>query len=455
MTVPQTRPPGVDPHQGYWREYRVGPVTEAAYAVGSTLVAAAVGLTAGFAAILLIALLGEQGLVPEASSIDLVARSAMGWLVAFAYLCAVAVPVALSVRAVGVSRSLVRAADDGAEPLAAPHPAQVEQVVLPPHLALLVVLGGHVALGLLAMVAAVVDDEPRILRVCVGVVLVSAALAAWLLLVSRPAHRRRQRRVAEHWSAHAEQSAWGAARKAVRAAGERPRTVLRGTEDPQVRRGWLLVAAGAVVGCLGCTLLELFLFVQYPGSVARPGGRLQDRGDFSDGAQAVLDGALWVAVTLGLAGILLAAAGGLLLFRARATERAELSRALDDVTATRPDDALLQRHGERRPSDLGQVAAALGSFVLVPALAVLQLATGDDADHRELFAGLQDAATAGVVLGAVLLFVGLVANAVAGVRGHALRDRLQRRWPTLPRPPEDRKNPRHAPRTKPTLRRGL
>ncbi|MEO9322439.1 hypothetical protein ABFT23_03060 [Nocardioides sp. C4-1] len=439
---------GTDDNTGYWREYDIGPLGRLARALAHVLPFAGIGIAVAFVVVLLAGIVGEEGLLPElATPIDLLSRMTLGMIITFAYAGFGVAAVADSLRAVATRRALAAAVTASTDRLAAPHPHQVETLVLRQHLLLVGFLGATGAAALLMVVFGLVEGDLPVLALATAVL--AGCVGGCVALVRLPSDRVR-RVVAEHVSAHAEQTAWGRARASDR--GDKPRFRPRGQAG-----GPALLGLAAVLGSLSAFVLQTYLYVRHPGTDSSPGARLAERQEYSAAGETVLDLGIWVSAGLAALGLLAAAAGGLVERTTSLAARRDLAARLDDPTASRPEKDVLVRYSEPRTADVSRLAGVLGGLLVVPSAAVLVLAGTDNdtfVDASTLFADLRVHGVVGLAVSITLLVGAVVVDMVVDARGLELRNRLMRRWPTVPRTP-DEDSRRHAVRTRPTLRVGL
>lgn len=445
--------PSVEDRDGYWHEYDVGLFGRLARSLGHVLLAAGIGVAMTFGVVLLGGVLAEEGLVPElATPIDLLGRMSLAVILGGACLGFVLLAGARWIDGAANVRALERAAQEGNDARAVPHPGQVESVVLRSDALVIGVLAVHAVVAVVAAIFGLTYDEPLI---GLGAVLVAILCAMGCFFVARIDRRGSRARIADHFTAHVEQTAWARARRADQSAVDATATQRRGTWV----RGRLLITLGTVLSVLSAMVLKAYIYTRHPGTEGMPGqaGELGERVDYSEGAETLLAYGLWTAAALGVVAILLCGAGAFLEAVASRTECAALMRRLDDPLAKRPPKELLARYAEPHAVDLARVAAGLGGFLLAPAVAVIILAVTDNDTFGEayvLFADLRPHAFVGVAVAVVLIVGAWLTDAIGDARGLRLRNQLLRRWPTVPEKP-DNEDPAYAVRTGPSLRTGL
>ena len=448
----------------YWEEYPIGVVGEALRTVSGVLVGLLIGLGVTFALIIAIGITVENTSGLLASMFDQLARASAAPLLIVTPAAAVLWAVSGDVADLATVRALRRAAERGAPVQAVPHPYQVRVVVEPPLtrvfgvLFFVLVMAG---LGVLTMVVMPfteghIDDYVPI--GLLGSLVVGAAAVAGLYgrRAYRDGHKTRNAVIAEHWHQDMEARAWrraksgsrgkGAKRRATNDAGQegaesgsRERAAAPGTRRMRQVAGGLDAAAMVVVSLSFLVMLPALGLRCSAVPTGTPGQECNET--FYDSSLvetlilsgfAVFAVGLGVAVVLGVAGLVLAAA-------ANRSEISRLRAALADPHAPRPEDALLQRHTERRTPLAALLSAALAGSAALFGPALVALGSGAMADVATLYDDADERFGAYVPLGwgivaaaIVLLVLALALTSGAGVLGRPMRNALIRRWPTRP-----------------------
>lgn len=415
----------------HWYEHPVGLGGEVARACVRALLAFLIGLGCSFVLILCAALLAEENLLGDPGlehAIDDLMRMSVGILMVVAVAAWGMFAVASFVREATTSKALVKAAERGASRYDVPSPEQVEAVTREPAKQLTYFGWGNAAvvglLGVLAFGIVLFDGDTEPLPFASAAVVYGAVMAVvgfagpkWLT----PAHERRQARIAEHWSADDEGKAWRPAR--------------RGTVRKKSGLGFSLaerfIYGSSVLTALSFLALQASLAMRC-GTVPGPGRTDCDQVTYSSSIESVLAWGFWIFVVLFPLAVLLAAAGVLIDWRRRRSERAELRERLADPRSGRPPEDVLGYHARRRMHPLALVGAALSGGGLVFSLSAYLVGQGRGLGSEDVFAVYRTESLVALCASVGLFVAALLGSGIANARGRELRNELMRRWPTLP-----------------------
>lgn len=440
----------------YWEEYPIGAVGELLRTVSGVLVGMLIGLGVTFALIIAIGLIVENSSGEVASMYDQLARASAVPLLIVTPSAAVLWAISGDVADLATVRAIRRAAQHGAPVRAVPHPYQVRVVVEPPLTRVFGVLFFVLVMAGLGVVTMVVmpfteghvDDYVPIGLLGSLVVGAGAAAGMYGRKVYREGHTARAAPIAKHWHQDMEARAWRRARQGSdgraatgRSTGSGPR---EGAAAPRTRRmrkvAGILDGAAMVIVSLSFLVLLPALGLRcsaVPGSA--PGQECDET--FYDSSlleTLIVSGFAVFAVGLAVA-VLLGVAGVVLEVMATRTETSRLRAALEDPHSPRPEQALLQRHTERRTPLAALLAAALAGTAALIGPGIVALGSGAMEDVATLYEDADEHFAAylplgwGVVAAAIgLLLLALALTAGAGVLGRPMRNALTRRWPTRP-----------------------
>nr|BFF18056.1 hypothetical protein GCM10025730_15770 [Promicromonospora thailandica] len=429
----------MEPH---WRVYPVSFVGRLVNGAINALGPFLLGIGASFVLLLAVAMVGEEALSGEpavSSALDQLARAGMVPVLVLALGGGAVTTVLFALRQVITSRALVRAARGGAPRAAVPHPSQVDLVAAqPPFLAFFIMSVLVAGIGLLMAVIAAFTVDGSELPILWGFLAATGVGGVFVLLAlaGRPAHHRRRREIAAHWTTADEQAAWRRAASA-RPAGDDEAELPPDLQRLRRRATWYEYV-GIVCFALGFSLMQLWLFVTHPYRTRTEAG---PRVEYAEGIEVVLVAGIWVFASFMVVAVALLVVG---FFADSAVQRREqqiLREALAAPDAPRPQRTLLRKYADHQPVVFAQALAFLAALGTTFGWAVYSLGTGGMADVATLY-GDADETFGGFVPQALVTLAGSVAVVVAAVvwdvvaaaRGYELRSRVVERWPVKPAP---------------------
>ncbi|HIW64040.1 MAG TPA: hypothetical protein H9881_16415 [Candidatus Stackebrandtia excrementipullorum] len=423
-----------------WHEYPVGFIGESARALLRTLIPFFAGVGATFVLLLVGSIVLDEGVVGYrlTEPLDTMFRTSMLVFLVVAYLSTFALAVAVGVRDTSTSRALDNAALSNAAVTEVPHPGQIEHVIEPPWWALLLFQFGHLLIGVCGLIAGFMAfgeeaSSTQVVLGSLGLIALVTPIIFWTYLRAWPAHGQRRIRISQHWTTGREKAAWKTAR------GQSLSPVDGSEFTVSARRmklGTTLATTAAVFGVVAVIVLVMHLFITHPDATGQWRYDQPDAGpraELDATSESILAAALSVGAVLAVLAVVVFAIGVLVEGAAHTAEKAALRRALEHSAGGRPPADVLKRHSERRSPRTAEVLAAFSGVGMIVGPTGWLVGTFDtDMSHGFASTGI---AIVGI---AVAFLVGsLIANAVANVRGQAMRNELLHRWPSIPRVKRD------------------
>ncbi|TQL70726.1 hypothetical protein FB381_4668 [Nocardioides albertanoniae] len=418
----------------HWYEYPVGLVGEITRAFERTLFPFLTGLGGTFVLVLGVGMMADEGMLGDpgvANAVESLLLASLPLLMIAAVVVWAGYASAACLRDVTTSRAIVRATRDGADRHRVPSPEQVVAVIREPGRLLryfALGTGGPTAvLGVIGVgIAFTRDDVVETLTISAIALAWAAAMVPLAFYVPQwltAAQERRQKVIAAFWSTEDEANAW----KRARQDRSRPRAGSGG-----FRSADKVIYAATLVALLGFLILQLSVGARCSTVPGSSPAQQCDTTHYGSFIERILGWGFSAFVVAMVIAILLAAGGALFDWRQRRSERNDLRRRLDDMTAERPDDLVLAHHSERHTHPIITMAVILSAFTMIVAAAAYFAGKREDSEVEIFYSPHQDLELSIAAAALALFVIALVTTAVVNVRGREFRNVLMRRWPAGP-----------------------